>query len=126
MKTGGESAFSVIVHLASADLELDRLAVFSNHRSVQRLVAVGLRFRDIIFDSPNHRLVHIVQFVEYQIASVDIVNDNSQRDQIINIVDIGDALHLLVQAVGTLDAAVDLVLDFLVAEARIDSAADGI
>ena len=67
-----------------------------------------------------------MQFVEYQIASVDIVNDNSQRDQIINIVDIGDALHLLVQAVGTLDAAVDLVLDFLVAEARIDSAADGI
>ena len=67
-----------------------------------------------------------MQFVKYQIASVDIVNDNSQRDQIINIVDIGDALHLLVQAVGTLDAAVDLVLDFLVAETRIDSAADGI
>ena len=67
-----------------------------------------------------------MQFVKYQIASVDIVNDNSQRDQIINIVDIGDALHLLVQAVGTLDAAVDLVLNFLVAEARIDSAADGI
>ena len=67
-----------------------------------------------------------MQFVKYQIASVDIVNDNSQRDQIINIVDIGDALHLLIQAVGTLDAAVDLVLNFLVAEARIDSAADGI
>ena len=67
-----------------------------------------------------------MQFVKYQIASVDIVNDNSQRDQIINIVDIGDALHLLVQAVSTLDTAVDLVLNFLVAEARIDSAADGI
>ena len=76
MKAGRQSAFSVIVHLAGANLELDRLAVFGDYRSVQRLVAVWLRLRNVIFDSPNHRFVHVVQFVEYQIASVDIVNNN--------------------------------------------------
>ena len=46
----GDAVFGMLVHLARADLHLERLALRADHRRVQRAIVVGLRLRDVIVE----------------------------------------------------------------------------
>ena len=47
----GDTEFSSGMHLGRANLYLDRFAVWSDDRGVERLIEVELRHRDVIFKS---------------------------------------------------------------------------
>ena len=51
-----DAEFRDAVHLVGANLHLKRHPVVADHGVVQRLIAVGLGHRDIVLETPLHRL----------------------------------------------------------------------
>ena len=100
------------MHLKSTDLDLKGLSRRPDHRRVERLVHIGLGHCDIVLEPAGDRLVHLVDHAQTCIAVLDAVHDDSDRKEIIYLVQ-GLALvhHLLVNAEKVFNASGHLALN---------------
>src|SRR5262245_35116337 len=105
------------MHLLGPDLNLEGLAVAADDGSVERLVEVRPWNRDVVLDAARHRAPEVVQDSEHRVAALDAVGDHSDRDEVEYFVD-RDLLapHLVVDAVDSLDAALELRRDVVLAQ----------
>ena len=100
------------MHLAGADLDLQRPALGPDHRRVQRLVHVELRHRDEVLEAPRQRLPQRVDHADRAVAVLDRADDHAHRGQVVDLVELAALLgHLRVDRVEVLGAAGDLGLD---------------
>src|SRR5688572_7272634 len=60
-----------LVHVLGTDLHLDRHAVRTEQRRVQRLVAIRAGDGDVVLEPPGHRLVHAVYVAKRAVAGID-------------------------------------------------------
>ena len=74
----GHPGLGDVMHLAGADLHLDRGAEGADQRGVQRLVAVGLGDRQIVLELARHRFVHRVQRAQREIAAGHVAHDDAE------------------------------------------------
>ena len=101
-----------VVHLAGADLHLERLRLGPDHGRVQGLVHVRLGHRDVVVELPGNRPPDGVHDPERRVAVLDLVHQQPDGVDVVDLVELGAlALHLLVDAVDVLGAAGDLRLD---------------
>ena len=89
------------MHVLGADLRFKRRTERAEQRRVQRLVAVGLRNRDIVFELAGDRLVEAVQHAERRVARGHVLDENAHaidvehlRERVVLLA------HLLVHAVN--------------------------
>ncbi len=98
------------MHRERTNLDFQRIAA-GHHRRVKRLVAVGLRHRDIILEPARHRLPHRMDQAEHAIALGLGLHQHPHGGQIVNLADIlVVAAHLSVNAVKMLGASANLRL----------------
>ena len=100
------------VHLEGTDLDLERYTVGADDRRMQRLVHVRLRHRDVVLEAARNRSVHLMDYAERRIAVPHRFHDDTDRKQIIDLVD-GLILvhHLTVDGEEVLHTAADLGID---------------
>ena len=141
----GDAVVGQLFHFAGTDLDLDRYAVHAEQRGVQRLVAVGLGYRDVVLEAAGQGLVQVVHGAQYAVTGVDLVDDDAEGVDVHDFVERPAlAAHFLVDAVEVLLAArhlafhafasqamedrfFDLVDDFLaVAPSALDRCADAL
>ena len=109
---GGDAVFGNLVHLLGADLHLKGDAVIPHHGGVEGLVHIGLGGADIVLEPAQDRLIQIVNDAQDVIALRHGVHDNPEGKQVKYIVQrfiLG--IHLAIDAVWVLHAAVDDTLD---------------
>ena len=100
------------MHLARADLDLERPALGPDDRRVQRLVHVELRHRDEVLEATRQRLPQRVDHADGAVAVLDRADDHPHRGQVVDLVELAALLgHLRVDRVEVLGAARDLRLD---------------
>ena len=113
------------VHVARADLHLDRHAVRADQRGVQRLVAVQLRDRDVVLELAGHRLVERVQRAEREVARRHVAHDDAEAVDVEHLGEREFLLdHLPVDRVDVLLAAADRRLELRLGEALLDRVED--
>ena len=100
------------VHLEGTDLDLERYTVGADDRRMQRLVHVRLRHRDVVLEAARNRSVHLMDYAERRIAVPHRFHDDTDRKQIIDLVD-GLILvhHLTVDGEEVLHTSADLGID---------------
>src|SRR4051812_42665730 len=90
-----DPAFGDLMHFLGTDLDLYTLAGWTDDRGVERLVCISLRHGNVVFESTWYRFVRGMNHSERFVAFGDVVNDDTKRDHIIDLVVIGfAALHL--------------------------------
>ncbi len=105
----GDALLRAPVHLLGADLHLEGKPVLADDRRVQRLVAVRPRHRDEVLDAAGDRRPRLVDDAERRVAVLDRLRDDAQRDEVVDALEVDLLpLQLQVNAVETLDAAVEL------------------
>ena len=103
-----DTEFRGAVHFPSADLHFKRNTVFADDRGVQRLIHVGLRRGNIIFEPPGHRPEHVVNHAQTVVTVYDAVHNNTNGVNVINLVEVFVLhIHFTVYAVNTLNAPVN-------------------
>ena len=121
IERGGETVFGEIVHLASADLELDNLFVGGDDGGVEGLVAVLFRNANIVLDPAGHGGVEGMDEAEDEIAGGDVGDDDTEG---VEVVDFGDVLAVFgefaVEGIDGFDAARKLEGDFFFFEQGAD------
>ena len=85
----GDPHFRHLIHIFGTDLHLDRHAVRTDHRGMQRLIAVGFGDSDVIFHTAWTRFVQAVHLTEHAIAGVHVLHDHAES------VDIHDGVKAL-------------------------------
>ena len=117
----GDAPLGPLVHLAGADLHLDRLAGRPDDRGVQALVEVELGHRDVVLEPAHHRPPAPVDAAERGVAVLHRVDDDPDGDEVEDVVELA-ALHdhLLVDAPQVLAAAGDLGVDAELGEPAAD------
>ena len=100
------------VHLEGTDLDLERYTVGADDRRMQRLVHVRLRHRDVVLEAARNRGIHLMNHAERRIAVPHRFHDDTDRKQIIDLVD-GLILvhHLTVDGEEVLHTSADLGID---------------
>ena len=81
-----DAALGDLLHALRADLHFERQAVRPEQRGVQRLVAVDARNRDVVLESPRHRLEQLMRDPEGAIAMVDVVDNDAHA---VDVDDVG-------------------------------------
>ena len=115
---GGNAVLRGAVHLEGADLHLEGLALV-DHGGVQRLVHVRLGHGDVVLEAARNLGPHGVHYAQHEVAVLLGVDQNAQRDQIVDLVEgLVLGLHLLVDGVEVLGPAGDLGLDAGLAQPR--------
>src|SRR3989449_10381648 len=100
------------VHLAGADLDLDRVALGADDRRVERLVHVDLRHRDEVLEAAGHGLPQRVDDAESAVAVAHGGGDDTDGGEVVDLVELSALImHLLPDRVEVLRAAADLRLD---------------
>ena len=109
---GRQPELGLVVHLPRADLHLDGLALGPQHRGVDGAVEVVLGRRDVIVELAGNVGELSVHQAERGITVSHGVGDDAHGTQVENLFE-GEllALHLPVDAVDVLGAAVDLGRD---------------
>ena len=106
---GRDTIFRNAVHLKSPDLDLQRLPVAIQHRSMQRLVHIRLRYSNIILKAPRYRTPHAVHNAQSAVAVLNAVYQHTDRQQIINLTQfLMVAQHLFMDTVKILGPPLDL------------------
>src|SRR5947209_7443168 len=99
-----------VVHLMGPDLDLVQLTARSEHGGVERLVAVGLRARDVVLDPLLQRGPLVVDHAQHVVALGDIVHQHAHREEVVDLLErLVALLHFLVNRPEVLGAAGDLV-----------------
>ena len=109
------------MHVLRADLHLKRTAEGAEELGVQRLVAVGLRNRDVILEAAGDRFVEAVQRAQHEVARRHVLDDDAEAEHVEHIGE-GKVLfaHLAKNAVEVFLAALHRGLDFVVREFFLD------
>ena len=118
----GDAVFGDLVHLFGANLDLERDAVRTDDGGVERLVHVRLGRADIVLETAQNGTVKVVDDAEHVVAVGHGVDDDAEREEVEHLVHrLILRVHLAVDAVGMLHAAVDLeIRDVLVLQALFD------
>ena len=120
---GGNAVFSRVMHLPGADLHLEGDARAADNGGVDALIHIGLGGGDIVLETPGNRLEHIVNDAEHVVTVRDRVNDHAEGAEIEDAADVQLlGVHLAVDAVHVLDAAVDRRVDALLVQTGLDLA----
>ena len=108
LPVGGDTVLRHLVHLVGADLHLEGDAVVAQHRGVKALVHIGLGGADIVLESAQNGLIHIVDDTQHIVAVRHFLHDDAEGKEVKDIVKtLVLGIHLAVNAVGVLGAAVD-------------------
>ena len=108
----GDAVLGGVVHLAGADLDLQRAPLGPDHRRVERLVHVELRHRHHVLEAAGERLPERVDDADGAVAVLDGVDDDAHRREVVDLVELAAlAGHLRVDRVEVLGAAGDLGVD---------------
>src|SRR5579872_1223795 len=107
----GDAILGRAMHLASADLDLQRIAARSDHGGVDGLIAVCLRHGDIVFEAAWKRRPKAVNDAYRAVAIVHRVDDDADRDEIEDIGEFFAALQLLIDGEKVLGSAADVRFD---------------
>src|SRR3954454_767050 len=100
------------VHVACADLDLDRAALGTDHRRVQRLVHVRLGHRDVVLEPPRHRLPERMDRAEGGVTILHRLDLDPDADQVVDLLEVlATDHHLFVDGIQVLRSAVDVGLD---------------
>ena len=100
------------MHLIGTDLDLKRLSGRSDQRCVQGLIHIRLRHRDIVLKASRDRLVHLMDHTERRITVLYGLHDNTDRKQIIDLVDrLSLVFHLFIDTEKMLCASLNIRLD---------------
>ena len=81
--------FGHLVHILCTDLDFNRNAVRTDHRRVQRLIAVRFWNGDVVFYPSRTRFIEAVHLAEHAIAGVGVMDDYAER------IDIHDRMETL-------------------------------
>ena len=108
----GDAVLGAAVHLARADLELDRAALRTHHRRVQRLVEVELGHGDVVLEPALHRTPQRVDRAQRAVAVLHRVDDHPHADEVVDLVELlAPHDHLLVDRPVVLRPAGHLGVD---------------
>ena len=108
----GDAVLGRLVHVARADLDLQRPPLGPDHRGVQRLVHVELRHRHHVLEAAGERLPERVDDADGAVAVLHRVDDHAHRREVVDLVELAAlAGHLRVDRVEVLGAAGDLGVD---------------
>src|SRR4051794_20530910 len=108
----GDAVLGRLVHVAGADLDLQRPPLGPDHRGVQRLVHVELRHRHHVLEAAGERLPERVDDADGAVAVLHRVDDDAHRGEVVDLVELAAlAGHLRVDRVKVLGAARDLGAD---------------
>ena len=125
LPVGGNAVFRHVVHVPGADLDLEGDALGADDRGVEGLVHVGLGGADIVLEPAQDGLIHVVDAAQDGVAGGDIVHDDPEG---IEVEDLAESLvlgvHLAVDGINVLHAAVDSGLDALLLQAGGDLGLD--
>ncbi len=109
---GGDAVLRRLVHLVGADLDLQRAALGSDHRRVQRLVEVELGHRHPVLEAAGQRLPERVDDPDGAVAVLDRVDQDAHGREVVDLVELAALLgHLRVDGVEVLRAARDVRAD---------------
>ena len=103
-----DAFFAHLVHLFGADLDLEGVARFGDHRGMQRLIKIRPRHRDEVLDPARDRTPQVVNNAEHGVAVLHRIGDHPHGEEVVDLVD-ADALaqQLFVDAEEALDAALN-------------------
>ena len=102
----GDAGLGDAMHVLRADLRFERRAERTEQRGVQRLVAVGLRDRDVVLELARDRLVQAVQDAERGVAGGHVLDQDAHAVDVEHLRErVVLFAHLLVHAVHRLFAA---------------------
>ena len=73
------------MHVAGANLDLEQLSARTEHRGMQRLVAVRLWLCDVVLDALLHRRPAVVNYPQRVIALEDVRHDHANGQQVVDI-----------------------------------------
>ena len=107
-----DAQFGVLVHVAGADLDLQRLVVRSDHRGVDRAVLIVLGRGDVVVELAGQIAPQAVHHAERRVAVGDRLDHDAHRAHVVELLE-GEllALHFSPDAVDMLRATVDLRAD---------------
>ena len=113
----GDAVFADAVHLPGADLHLEHDALLAEDGRVHALVAVGLGCGDVVLEPSRHGAEHVVDVAEDVVAVGDVVHNDAERAEIEDLVEPAFLrVHLAVDAVGVLEAALHRCVDVVLGE----------
>jgi hypothetical protein len=123
----GDALLGNRMHLLGADLKLDRGTQRAHQRGVQRLVAVGLRDRDVILETTGQGLEELMEHTHRHVALHLRADDDAKTEDVVDLRE-GQVLfaHLLVDREQCLLAAVDLHAEFGLREGLVDVVLDAL
>ena len=99
------------VHVLRADLDLQRHALGTDDRRVQRLIHVRLGHRDVVLEAARDGLPERVDGAERAVAVAERRNEDAEADEVVDLVELLAAdHHLLVDRVQVLRATLDVGL----------------
>ena len=107
-----DAEFVDLMHPAGADLQLDPLIGGADHTSVDRLIAVRLRRREIVFEPAGNGLMPTMHHAQGGVAIAFVRDDDAESDDVGELLE-RDALlpHLGPDRIGRLFAACNFGLD---------------
>ena len=113
----GDAVFADAVHLPGADLHLEHDALLAEDGRMHALVAVGLGRGNVVLEAARHGAEHVMDVAENIVAVGNIVHDDAERAEIEDLVQTALLrIHLAVNAVGMLDAALHRCVDAVLRE----------
>ena len=104
----GDAVLGRLVHVARADLDLQRPPLGPDHRRVQGLVHVELGHGDHVLEAPRQGLPQRVDHAHGAVAVLHGVHDHAHRGEVVDLVELAAlAGHLRVDGVEVLGAPGD-------------------
>ena len=126
VKGGSETAFGVFVHLLGANLEFDDVPFGGDDRGVNGLIAILFGGGNVVFDAAPHGREKRMNDTKYEIASCDVVYDETKRDEVVNTVNVLIVLgKFFVQRINRFDTAVVFEMDMFFLEGAFDGGFGG-
>ena len=122
---GRDPVLGGLVHLVAANLDLDGHSARPHHRGVQALVAVRLGHRDVILEAPFDRQPQLVHQAQNFVAFTAGGAHDPYPQQIVDFVGgVPAFLHLLVDGVEVLGAALHAQVQVAALRRRVDLLGD--
>ncbi len=122
---GGDTGFRHRVHVLGPDLHFDGRAVGPEQNGVQRLIAVGLGQRHVVFELAGDGLIQPVHDTERAVAGVGGFDGNSKG---VNVLYFGErqplAAHFAIEAVKVLFPSLDAGGQILLPQAALHRSLD--
>ena len=123
---GGDAELGFGVHVAGADLDLQRARGGPVDGGVQRLVAAGLGVADVVVEFAGDGPPEAMDDAEHLVALVEPVDEDAHGEQVVDLAEAlaegGVLLDLLVDGVDVLDAPADVGVDAVVLQGGFELA----